>query len=917
LESYVAPRTPVEEVLAGIWAQIFRTERVGIDDNFFELGGHSLLATQVVARIRDTFQIELHVHSLFKTPTVAGLAETIEATLKAGAGLISPPLVRVARERELPLSFAQQRMWFIDQFERGNSLYNVPVAIRLTGALNVAALEESLNEILRRHEVLRTTYAEVNGRPVQLISATQTLPLPLTDLRALTRLEREAETRRVAGVEAKRPFDLSAGPVLRAMLLRLADEEHVLLLTTHHIVSDAWTKGVLMQEVAEIYRAFSEGRESPLAELPVQYADYAVWQREWLQGEVLEAQIGYWKEQLAGAPPLLELPLDKPRPAVQTFRGATYNMTFTAALRDALKDLSRHETATLFMTLLAAFQTLLSRSTGTEDIVVGTNVANRNRVETEKLIGFFVNHLLMRTDLGGSPTFRQLLARVREVALNAYAHQDLPFDQLVKALNPKRNSAYHPLFQVLLVLQNAPLAAVELPRLTLSPLEQADEIAQFDLALFIEETDAGMTGLWRYSTDLFDAATVARLAENFVALLESIVARPEARIGELNVQTELKRAAEAEKQTEVEKQAEVEKQTVETPDAGAQPSTQTREARRSLKSVRRKSVDFSQASLVETGYLPDGEKFPLVLRPSVKDIDLQEWAGEHREFLEAELLKHGAILFRGFHVSTSAEFERVAQAIGPDLFSEYGDLPREEVSGKIYGSTPYPAEQSILFHNESSHMHRWPRKIWFYCVKAAEQGGETPIVDCRKVYRLLDPQVRERLERKGLMYVRNYTDGLDVSWQSFFHTNERASVEDYCRKAQIEFVWKKNQGLQTRQLSQAVAVHPRSGETVFFNQIQLHHVACLDRAVRESLLTVFAPEDLPRNVCYGDGSPIENEVVEHVSQVYRQAAVSFPWQEGDILMLDNMLAAHARNPFTGARKIVVAMGELIHQQDII
>ncbi|HYP53657.1 MAG TPA: MupA/Atu3671 family FMN-dependent luciferase-like monooxygenase, partial [Pyrinomonadaceae bacterium] len=561
-ETYVAPRTPVEEVLAATWAQVFRAERVGVFDNFFELGGHSLLATQVVARTRDTFQIELPVHSLFKTPTVAGLAEAVEAAMRAGRGVESPPLVRASREGEIPLSFGQQRLWFIDQFDRGNALYNVPMAIRLSGDLNVAALEQSLNEIVRRHEILRTTYRESSGRPVQVISPTLTLALPLSDLSNLDAAERDREARRITDEEAKRPFDLAAGPVLRARLLRLSRTEHVVLVTTHHIVNDAWTKNIFVAEVAEIYKAFAAERPSPLAELPIQYADYAAWQRGWLQGAALQAQVDYWKTRLGGAPPLLELPTDRPRPKVQSFKGASLKTSLPRALGEGLQELSRRERVTLFMTLLAAFQTALMRATGREDVVVGTNVANRGRVETESLIGFFVNHLVMRTSLEGDPTFRELLARVREMSLEAYAHQDLPFDQLVKALNPKRNPGYHPLFQVLLVLQNAPAEKVELPGLTLSPVEQADEMAQFDLALFVEETADGLTVLWRYSTDLFDARTVSRFASDFARVLEAASARPESRLSELpapevqaKVSTEVKESTEVQTEMQTETQA--------------------------------------------------------------------------------------------------------------------------------------------------------------------------------------------------------------------------------------------------------------------------------------------------------------------------------------------------------------------------
>jgi alpha-ketoglutarate-dependent taurine dioxygenase len=334
-----------------------------------------------------------------------------------------------------------------------------------------------------------------------------------------------------------------------------------------------------------------------------------------------------------------------------------------------------------------------------------------------------------------------------------------------------------------------------------------------------------------------------------------------------------------------------------------------------LEAFQRKAISMSQDRLIKSTYLQLEGRLPLVVQPEIADLNLATWARNNQAFIETQLLQHGAILFRDFNVDTVSDFEQFAQGICPELFGEYGDLPREGVSGKVYGSTPYPAEQAILFHNESSHMHRWPMKIWFYCVRAAQQGGETPIVDCRQIYELIEPKLRERFTQKGLMYVRNYTDGLDVDWRSFFHSTDRSVVEDYCRKVGMDFEWKNGDGLRTRQICPAVAKHPKTGEMVFFNQIQLHHVSCLEPAVRESISSMFREEDFPRNVYYGDGSPIEDSVIEEILKIYGQAKVSFPWQEGDIIMLDNMLAAHGRNPFVGERKIVVTLGEMINKED--
>ncbi len=469
--------------------------------------------------------------------------ELLRQQLKKKRGdVIRTPISPQKRDSHaFPLSFAQQRLWFLDQLEPGNSTYNIYAAVRLRGPLNVAALEQSLNEILRRHEALRTTFATVEGQPIQMISSPEPFTLSIADLRQFPETEREPEARRLATEEARRPFDLARGPLLRTTLLRLSEEDHILLLTMHHIISDGWSRGVLYRELSALYEAFSAGKPSPLPEPPIQYADFAVWQRQWLQGKTLEVQLSYWKKQLEGAPSVLEVPTDRPRPAVQTFRGARQSLVLSKSLTEAVKALSRQEGATLFMTLLAAFKTLLHRYTGQDDIIVGSPIAGRNRPEVEGLIGFFVNTLVLRTDLSGNPSFRELLSRVREIALEAYAHQDLPFEKLVEELQPERNLSHSPLFQVMFVLQNTPGQALELPDLKLNPMEVDNDTAKFDLTLSVVEGTEGLQGTFEYNTDLLDAVTVKRMVGHLRTLLEGTVANPEQRIEALPLLTEAER----------------------------------------------------------------------------------------------------------------------------------------------------------------------------------------------------------------------------------------------------------------------------------------------------------------------------------------------------------------------------------------
>jgi amino acid adenylation domain-containing protein/non-ribosomal peptide synthase protein (TIGR01720 family) len=525
----IPPRTAVEEVLAGIWCDLLRVKSVGVQDNFFELGGHSLLATQVLSRIAKVFDVSVPLRRIFTTPTISGLAEYVEAELGAGRQEQTPALLPASREAELPLSFAQQRLWFFDQLEPESSAYNIHIGIKLEGALDLPALERSLEKIIARHEALRTVFiTSAEGKPTQSIS-------PARVSLSVTELLTEAEVRVLAAREERAPFDLANGPLLRASLLRLAAEDHVLLLTMHHIISDGWSMGIFVRELSACYNAFAAGVEPQLPELPIQYGDYAVWQREWLQGEVLEAQLQYWREQLAGAPQVLELPTDRPRPPVQSHRGALKQFQLKPELTRKLKELSRHEDVTLFMLLLAAWQVLLARYSGQNDVVVGTPIANRTRAELEGLIGFFVNTLALRVEVRGGESFRELLKRVRESCLGAYGHQDVPFEKLVEELQPERSLSYSPVFQVMFSLQNAPPSELVLSNLKFRLTKPEVENSKVDLTLTLFESAHGLTGSLIGDTDLFNESTLDRIAGLFEQLVYSIVNNPEQRVAELRL----------------------------------------------------------------------------------------------------------------------------------------------------------------------------------------------------------------------------------------------------------------------------------------------------------------------------------------------------------------------------------------------
>src|SRR5262245_36096743 len=533
----VSGRTAVEEILCGIWSEVLRIEKVGITDNFFELGGHSLFAMQLVSRVRNILGVEISLRSLFTNPTVAGLATEVERLKRSGESTSVQPLIRSDRTEKLPLSFAQQRLWFIDQLEPGSAAYNIPCAVRLSGRLNVEALQRALNEIVRRHEVLRTAFPSKDGEPRQEVHEIVELPLVYIDLRRTNEAERQQNLQTVLEEEARRGFDLSSGPLIRLKLIEMTEDEHVLIVVMHHIVSDGWSIEIMVGEFSRLYEAFTQGQESPLPELEVQYADYAVWQRQWLQGETLDTQLRYWREKLDGVA-VLELPTDRARPAVVDYRGSSEKIELSGELTQKLRQMSRREGVTLFMSLLAGFQALLTRYSGQEDIAVGTPIAGRNRGEIEGLIGFFVNTLVMRVNLGGNPTVKELLGRVRETALRAYAHQDVPFEKLVEELLPERSLSHQPLFQVMFVLQNVPRETSSIRGISMKSEPMESRSAKFELELSIVEAGGEIHGALDYATELFDGWRIRRLLGHLEQALKGMTEDGNRRVMALQLMTE-------------------------------------------------------------------------------------------------------------------------------------------------------------------------------------------------------------------------------------------------------------------------------------------------------------------------------------------------------------------------------------------
>ncbi|HSE18777.1 MAG TPA: amino acid adenylation domain-containing protein [Pyrinomonadaceae bacterium] len=522
------PRGPLEEIVAGIWCEVLRLPAVLRTDDFFNLGGHSLLVTQVILRVREAFKVELPIRSLFEAPQLSQFAELIQEQISRGAQVDQSPVVRVARDRELPLSYAQQRMWFLDRLSGQGASFHVPMGLRIKGSLNKIALEQTFNEIVRRHENLRTVFPAVDDQPVQVIQAPYRLQLSLVDLSGLPAHERESCAARLAQQDAVRRFDLAHGPLLRLTLVDLDHDEHILICTLHHIISDGQSFEVVSAEMNRLYNAFDQGEQSPLAELSVQYVDYAAWQRQWLQGEVLETRLAYWRNQLQDAPRQLSLPQQSSRPRVQRFKAARQDVALSQELTERLRELSRREGVTLLMTMLSAFVLLLKKYTGDEDIVVGAPYANRERPEAQNLIGILINVLVLRVDLSGQLTFRETLRRVKDVCLDAYSNQLPP--ELLREDFVGSGKEGERLFDVYFQLEREEREKLEMRGLDCEPYIAGREETKFELSLMLVERNDEIRGLLEYDLELFDDDTMTEMVHSYIKLLEKMIADPDRRV---------------------------------------------------------------------------------------------------------------------------------------------------------------------------------------------------------------------------------------------------------------------------------------------------------------------------------------------------------------------------------------------------
>ncbi|WP_025214734.1 non-ribosomal peptide synthase/polyketide synthase [Pseudomonas brassicacearum] len=891
-QGFVPPEGELEQRIACIWQAVLEVEQVGRNDHFFERGGHSLLATQAVSRLRKLTDYPLSLRDLFDHPQLKALAALMGGSADGAVRAGDSRRVRLKAhgpQRSAPLSLVQRRLWIAEQLSGGTSAYGMPLALRLSGELSVEHLLSSFAEVVRRHDVLRTAYVQDDeGDPLALIADEIEGDFPVIDLSGLSPSAQQEQVARATLENARTPIDLQQAPLWRGRILRLGPTEHVLLYAMHHIISDGWSMGLLINELVQVYEASLNGKPMPLPPLDVQYYDFALWQQALEEQGVLARQADYWKNRLSGYDGRLSLPLENPRWQTASYDGDALQFHLSPGLTGALRRLSSEAGVTLYSTLLASFQVLLHRVCAAQDIVVGADVAGREQPELERLIGFFVNVLPLRSRFDAELTFSTFLAHTQDHLLGALEHQDLPFDQIVEASGVPRHKGMNPLLQVLFVMNNVPVRSRTVAGFNVEALPALETHSKFDMALFVDEEEGQLRGNWQFATTLFGHERIQHLIQAWTALLEQIVADQDIQLGAIRMPVDHLAAA-------------------------ARPATVPGPKADKLGKFLKRSatpVARPRPTRVRESLVAAPQRFPLMLEPGEPHLDVIEWIQQNRPFIEQKLAEHAGILFRGFELDGIQGFEAFAEAIQPGLYGQYGDLPKKEGGKNTYRSTPYPERKMILFHNESSHQDRWPRKQMFYCEQAAPVGGATPVVDCRLMYEKLPADLREKFEDKGLLYVRTFTDKLDVSWQHFFKTEDRREVEARCRAGGIQWRWLDNDELQTRTPGPAIITHPITGEKSFFNQVQLHHIYWLEPDVREDLLSMFGLERMPRQVYYGDGMPIEDEVMARIGELYEACAVRFDWHKGDVILLDNMLVAHARDPFEGPRKIVVAMGDM-------
>lgn len=879
-DNYVPPGNMLESKLVGIFQQVLGKEHVGIKDDFFELGGHSLLATKVLTLVHKELNAKIRLEDIFKNSRVEQLAEVIGQAEKEAYRDINP----LPQQEYYELSYAQRRLWIMDQMEELKLAYNMTDAFVFEGAVNEELFRQAVQQIVNRHESLRTTFVEVDGKPMQKIGATQTVDLYTADLR--NEADPEGKAKELVDREATIPFDLAKGPLLKLLLLRVNDDRYVFLQKMHHIISDGWSMELMIKEVSAFYNAAKKGADAQLLPLKVHYKEFAAWQQSLLQDKQLASLRSFWTAQFADEVKPLELPLDHPRPTVKKSDGDKILFTLDKSTSRKITDIGNKQGATVYMTLLALLNTFLYKLTGQSDIVIGSPVAGRQHASLYGQIGLYLNTLAVRNRLNADDNFSSFLEEVKKTTLAVFDHQLYPLDLLIEDLKLERDVRRSTLFDIGFTWQNIDLdqggtATEYFDGFEVTPFRFGLQKVKTDIWFHAWEQDEQISMTLTYDTALFKQTTILDMIEDIKATVTAVLDTPNSTVGSV-VKTLADEQAE-------QKRKDKKKNSLES----------------FLKVKKNTGAATTAQPLVKTAILNEEKGFPVVARPSIDGVLLAEWLKDNKAFVKEHLRKTGALLLRGFNVNSVEAFEQVSAVLGEGAL-KYMDQssPRSLVAEKIYTSTDYPADQLINMHNELSYSRDWPMRIIFFCLTPSTTGGETPIADSRKVLEYISDETKTRFAEKGVMYVRNLVDGLGLSWRDVYQTNDKKEAEAYCTEHDIDFEWLGDNHLRISWTKPAIMEHPYTGEAIWFNHGFFFNALNLPEEVR---LGIEDPSQYPSDTFYGDGTPIEKEVIEELRAAFSKASVAYPWEKGDVLLLDNMLMSHGRSSFTGQRKILVSM----------
>jgi amino acid adenylation domain-containing protein len=886
-DSFVAPANEQEQQLVKIWQAVLKSSPISCVDDFFTLGGDSIIALQLASRISESLRLNCSVKNIFEAPSISALSLLLskKSTVK------QPELIKVPAKSSYDLAPAQLSLWLSDQMvqTQDKQVFNISGTVILHGVLKCNLLQQAFELVIARHTSLRMNFVERMGEASMKVAKDSEFKLLTHNLtHYLTQAAQVERSQYLQEEFENRPFNLASAPLIRAMLLQLDEQKHQLSISMHHIISDGWSTGVLIDDLGRAYQALATQQAPSWQPLHITYVDYAHWQQTLLSGPAGQLLRDYWRDNLAAAPVNSALPNHYPRPEQLSNEGALVVTIFNAEQTKRLKVFASEHRVSLNAVLLSGYLLFLHAVNDKSDVIIGSDFAGREHSALEALIGLFVRVLPLRSKLDNESLVINFIKQTQAASLQIMAHQALGLESLADLIEAPRINNIQPLVQQLFVMQNTPQKQWPMSEISLEPIDGLSAISsKFDSSLFVIETDE-LQCQWVFRKQLYNPEVMQKWLERWQLCVLQFI-----QMSEQPVRNIISPMIQEFKMMQ---------------------KTARGNSFAGLKKGLKKRAKVTTG--IKTSFLPETEQFPIILEPSSSDLDPINWAGNNRDTIDDYLKQYGGIIFRNFALQSPQEFESFADAIQPGLYGQYGDLPKKEGGKNTYKSTPYPEKQMILYHNESSHLDKWPRKQWFFCELPSKIGGATPIVDCRRMLKELPEELVAKIKQKELLYVRNFIPNLDVAWQDFYKTDNKAQVEARLIASNSEFRWLDNGGLQTRTKTHGVIKHHLSGEESFFNQVQLHHESCLEESVRNDLIEMVGHEYLPRNVFFGDGTPISYKEMKIIGEAYERCAVRFGWQKGDVVMVDNMLAAHARDPYEEPRKIVVAMGDMVSQQQL-